>query len=86
MNSEDYYEVYRCGNCKGGYLGKTKDNTPGHKFSSEYLCKYCGVNTKKGELVIQEQGSDMMPSKYLVHMKMVTGQDEYLTWQKIWFD
>ena len=86
MGPDDYYEVYRCSNCERGFIGKTKDNTLGHKFSAEFLCKFCGVNSIKGELVDREYGTDMMPSRYAEHMTMTSSEDEFQAWSRIWWD
>ena len=74
MGPDDYYEVYQCGNCDDGYVGRTKDSTPGFRFSAEYLCRYCGVKSKKGEFVAKEYGNYLIPPKYHRHMKM--GMDD----------
>ncbi|MCK5151082.1 MAG: hypothetical protein KAQ65_04555 [Candidatus Thorarchaeota archaeon] len=86
MGADDYYEVYRCGNCDDGYIGKTNDSTPGNRFSAEYLCKYCGVKSKKGVFVARESGNDMMPPKYHRHMKIVTNDDEGKEWSDVWWN
>jgi len=83
--SDDYYQVYRCGTCGKGYIGKTKDNTPGHKFSAEYLCRYCGTKSTMGKLVSSESGTDMMPSEFGTHMKMVSTDEEREVWARIWW-
>ena len=86
MGPDDYYEVYQCGNCVGGYIGKTMDSTPGHMFSAEYLCNYCGVKSKKGEFVARESGNDMMPPKYHRHMIIVIDDDEFNAWSNVWWN
>ena len=84
MGPDDYYEVYRCGNCDEGYIGKTKDSTPDHMFSAEYLCRNCGAKSKKGEFAAKEYGNHMMPPKYHRHMKMTMDDDEFKALSKVW--
>ena len=86
MSLDDYFEVYRCGNCAEGYIGKTKDSTPDNIFSAEYLCRYCGIKSKKGEFVAKEFGNDMMPPRYYRHMKMAIDDDEFNVWSEVWWD
>ena len=86
MDPNDDYQVYRCGNCTEGYIGKTMDSSPGNRFSAEYLCKYCGVNSKKGEFVARESGNNMMPPKYHRHMKIAMDDDEFNAWSSVWWN
>lgn len=86
MGLNDYYIVFRCGTCEKGFIGKTKDNTPGFRISTEYICKYCSVNSTKGELVAEEYDSDWMPREYSEHMTVATEPEERETWSRIWWD
>ncbi len=85
MFNEDYVEIYECGNCNKGYVAKTKDNTPGFRFSRNFLCIYCILKSKKGKLIYEESGTDMLPTKYLEGIKVCKSNKEYKIWQKIWF-
>lgn len=85
MNA-DYVEVYECENCKKGYVAKTKDNTPGFRFSNVFLCKFCLLNSKKGKLIYHEFGDDFLPKQFHDGVQQCSSKKEYKIWNEIWFE
>jgi len=83
--NDDYVEVYECKSCNKGYIAKTKDNTSGFKFSSEYLCKFCLLKSKKGKLIYLEYGDDFLPAQFKEGVQICSSDKEYEIWSKIWF-
>jgi len=82
---EDYVQVFECDNCHKGYIAKCKDNTVGFRMSWNFLCKICGVKSKKGKLIHEEIGTDFLPSEFKEFVKQCETDKEYKVWNKIWF-
>ncbi|MBA7588657.1 hypothetical protein ES708_30722 [subsurface metagenome] len=84
-NPDGYTIIYSCRNCNKGYIGKTKDNTEGFKESDEFLCIYCGTNSKKGREVYHSEVSTVIPNNYSMKMKRTSTKEEFSYWESIWF-
>ena len=76
MRDPDYARIFQCGKCISGYYGVTKDNTPGFKEWTYYLCLNCGLNTEKGDEIEFIEGTERIPDKYQSEMKFALDENE----------